>query len=43
MLHAKTLGFIHPTKKEYIEFNSDLPKEYKEILKKLGGKEEYET
>ena len=43
VLHAKTLGFIHPTKKEYIEFNSDLPKEYKEILKKLGGKEEYET
>ena len=43
VLHAKTLGFIHPTKKEYIEFNSDLPKEYKEVLKKLGGKEEYET
>lgn len=43
VLHAKTLGFIHPTKKEYIEFNSELPKEYKEILKKLGGKEEYET
>lgn len=43
VLHAKTLGFIHPTKKEYVEFNSQLPKEYKEILRKLGGKEEYET
>ncbi len=43
VLHAKTLGFIHPSKKEYIEFNSELPKEYKEILRKLGGKEEYET
>lgn len=43
VLHAKTLGFIHPSTKEYVEFNSELPKEYKEILKKLGGKEDYET
>lgn len=43
VLHAKTLGFIHPSKKEYVEFNSELPKEYKEILRKLGGKEDYET
>lgn len=35
VLHAKTLGFIHPTKNEYIEFNSELPKYYKEILEKL--------
>ncbi len=25
LLHAKTLGFIHPRTKEYIEFNSELP------------------
>ena len=43
VLHAKTLGFVHPSTKEYVEFNSELPKEYKEILKKLGGKEDYET
>ena len=25
MLHAKTLGFIHPRTKEYMEFSSELP------------------
>lgn len=39
MLHAKTLGFIHPTKNRYIEFESDLPKYYLEILKKIENKE----
>ena len=24
-LHAKTIGFVHPTTKEYMEFDSDLP------------------
>ena len=24
-LHAKTLGFVHPTTKKYLEFDSDLP------------------
>lgn len=24
-LHAKTLGFIHPKTQEYMEFNSELP------------------
>lgn len=35
MLHAKTLGFIHPTSKEYIEFTSELPEDYKKLLEKL--------
>lgn len=35
LLHAKTLGFIHPTTKEYIEFNSELPEYFKKILKKV--------
>ena len=35
VLHAKTLGFIHPTKKEYMEFDSDLPKYYEDILNNL--------
>lgn len=42
MLHAKTLGFIHPTKNSYIEFESDLPEYYLEILKKLENKEKGE-
>ena len=32
MLHAKTLGFIHPITKEYLEFNSNPPKRFEEIL-----------
>lgn len=31
MLHAKTLGFIHPITKEYLEFNSSPPKRFEEI------------
>ena len=34
-LHAKTLGFIHPRTNEYIEFTSELPKYFKELLEKL--------
>ncbi|MDV4152530.1 RluA family pseudouridine synthase [Clostridium sp. AL.422] len=32
VLHAKTLGFIHPRSKEYIEFDSELPKYYLDLL-----------
>ena len=35
MLHAKTLGFIHPTTKEYMEFTSELPGYFKKLLEKL--------
>ena len=35
-LHAKTLGFFHPKKKEEMIFNSNLPQELSNILKKLG-------
>ena len=38
MLHAKYLGFIHPTTNEYIEFNSELPDYFKNIIKKLENK-----
>lgn len=34
-LHAKKLGFIHPTTKEYMEFDSELPNYFKNILLKL--------
>lgn len=35
MLHAKTLGFIHPKTNEYMEFNSELPKYFRNIIDKL--------
>lgn len=35
MLHAKKLGFIHPTTGEYIEFDSELPDYFKELIEKL--------
>ena len=34
-LHAKKLGFIHPTTKEYVEFNSELPNYFQKLLEKL--------
>ena len=33
-LHAKELGFIHPTTKKYMEFNSELPECFVNILNK---------
>ena len=39
-LHAKSLGFIHPHNKKFINFDSDLPQDYKkllDLLQKLGG------
>lgn len=38
VLHAKKLGFIHPTTGEYIEFNSELPEYFVELLNKLRNK-----
>lgn len=34
-LHAKTLGFFHPVKKEFMRFDSDLPADMKILLEKL--------
>jgi len=34
-LHAKTLEFVHPTTKKWMNFNSDLPSSFKKILKLL--------
>lgn len=34
-LHAKTLGFSHPTTKEYMEFDSELPECFVNILEKF--------
>lgn len=34
-LHAKTLGFIHPTTKKYIEFDAPLPEYFEKLLQIL--------
>ena len=31
-LHAKTLGFVHPTTNKYVEFSSELPECFNNIL-----------
>lgn len=36
-LHAKTLGFTHPTTGEYMQFDSKIPKEFENIVKKFEG------
>jgi|TARA_B110000444_G_scaffold246495_1_gene268105 23S rRNA pseudouridine1911/1915/1917 synthase len=35
-LHAKSLGFIHPTTKKFISFESKLPQDFKKILDLLN-------
>lgn len=34
-LHAKKIGFVHPETGEYMEFDSELPLYFKEILRKV--------
>lgn len=36
-LHAKTLGFIHPTSGEEMSFSSDLPEDIQQVLEKWTG------
>lgn len=38
LLHAGTLGFVHPSTKEYMEFHSDLPDIFEAVLLKLRKK-----
>jgi 23S rRNA pseudouridine1911/1915/1917 synthase len=33
-LHAKTLGFVHPITKEFLQFDSELPVDFKEVMEK---------
>jgi len=35
VLHAKKLGFVHPSGKGYLEFESPLPQEFQRLLEKL--------
>lgn len=34
-LHAKTIGFVHPKTKKYMEFSAPLPKYFEDLLEKL--------
>lgn len=36
-LHAKTLGFIHPTTGEMMRFDTDLPQDMKDLIEKWRG------
>ena len=36
-LHAKTLGFIHPITNKKMSFNSELPEDFKTLLKEIGS------
>lgn len=33
-LHAKSLGFLHPSTKEFLQFDSELPEDFKAVLEK---------
>jgi len=33
-LHAKTLGFIHPGTNKFIQFDSELPADFKDVIDK---------
>ena len=35
VLHAKTIGFIHPSKNEYMEFEAPINKEFENLINKL--------
>ena len=35
LLHAKTIGFVHPTTGEMMEFSSEIPEHFQKVLEKL--------
>ena len=37
VLHAGVLGFVHPVTKEYLEFESPLPEDFKQLIEELRG------
>ena len=36
-LHAKVLGFVHPSQDKYMEFEAPLPSYFTQLLKKING------
>jgi len=41
LLHSKSIGFVHPTTKEYMEFDSELPNYFVDVLEKLEERNTY--
>jgi hypothetical protein len=39
LLHATTLGFVHPVTNKYVEFNEKLPEEFNQVLENLDNLE----
>ena len=39
LLHARTIGFNHPRSGEFMEFSSEIPEYFKEVLNKLEKKQ----
>ncbi len=39
LLHAKTLGFVHPATGEYMEFDTEVPELFRVMMKKIKGVE----
>ena len=39
-LHARVIGFVHPTTGEYLEFDSGLPPYFQQFLSKLRSRGE---
>ncbi|MFY9286448.1 MAG: RluA family pseudouridine synthase [Tissierellaceae bacterium] len=37
-LHARKLGFIHPRTREFVEFETDLPEEFKEFINNIRSR-----
>lgn len=40
-LHAKSLGFVHPVTKEFLQFDSELPQDFKDAIEKWEGYVKY--
>lgn len=38
LLHAKTLGFVHPSTKEYMEFDSPVPDYFQKVIMELRNR-----
>ena len=36
-LHAMVLGFVHPSKEEYVEFSAPLPEYFESLLERFRG------
>lgn len=39
LLHSKSIGFVHPSTKEYLEFDSELPEYFVNVLEKIEKSE----